>query len=297
MSGVQEQVLSSIFQLKETMDVTLIVPDDDREVRAHRVVLMGASEYFNKRFSGPWDTETPIEGVKTVIVTNVTFETLDLLVAFIYTNQLQFTETSTVPMAILAADFLMMTNVLKALSGYVSSHIETLNIWELYPLANKLTPEVAATLRDRVRSQLQDGPVPSEVGCLEYEEFYDLVCGNKEEMGYFVEDGVFQGGRRHYNFTDSDDESHEGADPLTLARVEAIKLWLKTNPEKRQKHILSLLASINFPSDTGAEFICEDVLPLCKDAHEIDFLIGLFPWMNGYSDFIRRFLNDLNVKE
>lgn len=237
MSGVQEQVLSSIFQLKETMDVTLIVPDDDREVRAHRLVLMGASEYFNKRFSGPWDTETPIEGVKTVIVTNVTHDTLDLLVSFIYTNQLQFTETSTVPMAILAADYLMMTNVLKALSAYVSSHIDTLNIWELYPLANKLMPEVASTLRDRVRSQLQDVPVPSEVGCLEYEEFYDLVCGNKDEIEYFT-----------------DCEYSEGADPLTLARVEAIQRWLKANPEKRQKHILSLLASIPFPSDTGVRF-------------------------------------------
>ena len=240
MSCVQEQLLNRIFQLKETMDVTLIVPNDDREVRAHRLVLMGASEFFEKRFNGPWANEIPAGGIETVTMADVTYETLDTLVTFIYTNKLQFTPTSTVRMAILAADYLMMTDVLKTLSGYVASHIDSLNVCEIYPISNKLTPDVAVQLRDRVRTLLEDGHVPVDIGFLDYKEFYSLISSPRNEIEYLT--------NFHHRI-------HEKSDTHAVVRVQAMHIWLQTKPQDRQKYVLPLLAIIAFPIDTEVGFV------------------------------------------
>lgn len=244
MSSVHQDVLLTNFQLKDTMDVALKVPNDDREVPAHRKVLMGASEFFATRFKDSWTPENPTEGKETVTVdvAGVTYETLDLIVTFIYTNKLEFTPRSTVRMAILAADYLLMTDALKALSEYVASHMKSLSICDIYPVANKLAPKVASKLRFRVQTQLEEGTVPEDIGLLDYEDLLNLI--RSPWVDYHI-----------YSNSDSDEpecQFYRMSDiECVTIRVQAIQAWLNAKPQERQKDVLPLLASIAFIRGVG----------------------------------------------
>lgn len=71
----QEKILANLFENQLAMDFTMQVPDDPRQVKAHRIILIGASRYLEKRFLGAFSVDTELDWV-TLDIPGLNYETL-----------------------------------------------------------------------------------------------------------------------------------------------------------------------------------------------------------------------------
>lgn len=127
---------------KETLISDYIVRFYFREIKAHRSVLVGASDYFHSLFTDNFQEKDS----KEVVLKEVCFDTLDMLVEFIYTGKLSF-EKCSVRQAIELADYLMIDCAIENLNDHISKYSFKDNCLEYYG--------VFKLLRDDVRDQLE----------------------------------------------------------------------------------------------------------------------------------------------
>lgn len=127
---------------KETLISDYIVRFYFREIKAHRSVLVGSSDYFHSLFTDNFQEKDS----KEVVLKEVCFDTLQMLVEFIYTGKLSF-EKCSVRQAIELADYLMIDCAIENLNDHISKNSSKDNCLEYYG-AFKL-------LRDDVRDQLE----------------------------------------------------------------------------------------------------------------------------------------------
>lgn len=247
MSEVTGKLLWKLYKDKLGADIILIVPGDDREILCHRAVLMGASEYFATRLNGPWTASTADGTLETLTIPDVTFDTLSVIIKCIYTNELEFTDKATVAMAIIAADYLIMSEVLVSLETYVKDNLDHINICETYVLADRLSEDTVKVLKNHMLEGFARGHVPEDIYILDFKSFSETIVKTKATPAHFKSTEHVNGLSRHSNsniFGQAPQKTALNSSGLTEAK--AIRIWAQSNPSERRRYVLPLLASIPY---------------------------------------------------
>lgn len=235
MVDFQGKLLRRLFEERLGVDVILRVPSDDREIRCHRVVLVGASEYFERRFEGPWATSPSDGALQTLTIPELSFETLEYLIIVLYTKEFDFSDGScSLAMAFVGADYLLMNDLKMALELWVTKNVFKVNACELLTVADKLSGFLVKALKKHNADEFARGIVPKDVGYLDYEGFCELIGVKELEPDYYTKTTPLKG-----NATPAVD--------LKFPEIDAIHLWVQSNPLERQRHVLPLLSCIRFP--------------------------------------------------
>lgn len=144
-----QDILRHLYDNQLVMDVSLKVPNDSRQIKAHRNILIGASKHFEERFTGLWSY---MEAVRPVItIQGMNYETLECLIKLIYTGTFELTDKATIKGAVVAAHYLGMATVMDKLSDHIANtSVHWPNLIELYSVSEKLTPVGASALRRRI---------------------------------------------------------------------------------------------------------------------------------------------------
>lgn len=178
----QEKILANLFENQLAMDFTMQVPDDPRQVKAHRIILIGASRYLEKRFLGAFSVDTELDWV-TLDIPGLNYETLQMLITFIYTQKLSFTDKCTVPSAVIAADYLLIETATAALNEYILDNIRLDTACEFYLVADRLPMQTSCTLLHFIRKHLFTS---KEYLTLNYEQFRDVI----RDRSLFLDDDI-----------------------------------------------------------------------------------------------------------
>lgn len=189
-----------------------------KKIKAHRLILAGASSYFEKLFLGPWSEEES-KAVVVVDMIEITFEVLQMLVNFIYTDEMQFTQNCTVRSAIIAADYLMMDGAIEELSEQATKNIQDETVFEIYEVSDKLSPKVKGKLITFIRKGLNNERIQKGLPALPFDKFEALV---------------------HKDETDPVDE---------YTAVLSIKAWVLH--DNRTDYVLDLLKSVDYSFQNG----------------------------------------------
>lgn len=186
----QEKILANLFENQLAMDFTMQVPDDPRQVKAHRIILIGASRYLEKRFLGAFSVDTELDWV-TLDIPGLNYETLQMLITFIYTQKLSFTDKCTVPSAVIAADYLLIDTATAALNEYILDNIRLDTACEFYLVADPLPKETSSKLLHFIREHLFES---KEYLTLNYEQFRDVITDRSlfldDDILYIIKDWV-----------------------------------------------------------------------------------------------------------
>lgn len=177
------------------------------------------------RFVGLWASGKETTSA-TVDMIDLNYETLDMLVSFIYTHQLKFSKWCTFRSAILAADFLMMDGALEALSDMAIKGYN-LDICDYYPVADRLSTDAFLKVTENIRRSLynNDPGIFRDVMDMQFEDFLNVVkCHERTIL------------------------------ELPLRNLKVIKQWLELDLDKRVKHSFALLSSIVFRSEVPVGF-------------------------------------------
>ena len=244
MAEFQKEFLLRLYKEKLGVDVILIVPDDDREIRCHRLLLTASSEYFARRFNGPWAAH-PSDSLETLTIPELTFETLEFLIKFLYTNEFTITDKCSMAMAIVGADYLLMDGLKKALELWVTKNTRSVDVCEMLSLADKLSPNLVEVLITRIKDDLVNHIIPEDIGCLDYKTFSEIIGDKVVEPSYYDINTNVTGNQANYRYN-----AVTTMDRPTIAYIDAIKLWMQSNLGKRQRHVLPLLTRIRFPANT-----------------------------------------------
>lgn len=170
---------------------------------------MGASKYFHKMFTGDFQEKDS----KELALKEMHYETLEMLLSFIYTGQLNFDKCS-IRDAILAADYLIMDSAMKSLNEHVCSSITTENCIDVYCVIDKLSEDAQKKVMQFIRRNLE--PLTPGIASLSLNQFLDILivpkfCRLEEKIVLL-----------------------------------AIKAWTLAAPEEREKHVFELLSTIVF---------------------------------------------------
>lgn len=244
MAEFQKEFLLRLYKEKLDVDVILIVPGDDREIRCHRLLLTASSEYFARRFNGPWAAH-PSDSLETLTIPELTFETLEFLIKFLYTNEFTITDKCSMAMAIVGADYLLMDGLKKALELWVTKNTRSVDVCEMLSLADKLSPNLVEVLITRIKDDLVNHIIPEDIGCLDYKTFSEIIGDKVVEPSYYDINTNVTGNQNNFFYN-----AIITVDRPTSAKIDAIKLWVQSNIGKRQRHLLPLLTRIRFPANT-----------------------------------------------
>lgn len=102
---------------------------------------MGASDYFRKLFTADFQEKDQ----EVVTLQGLKFETLRMIITYLYSDQLRFPENCSVKEAFLAADYLMVDCATKRLNAYVldnNNNFETHAMWDMLNIEDKVSKEV-----------------------------------------------------------------------------------------------------------------------------------------------------------
>lgn len=134
---------------KETLISDYIVRFYFREIKAHRSVLVGSSDYFHSLFTDNFQEKDS----KEVVLKEVCFDTLQMLVEFIYTGKLSF-EKCSVRQAIELADYLRIDCAIESLNDHISKNISMNNCLEYYGAFEILRKDVRDQIEVFIRKNL-----------------------------------------------------------------------------------------------------------------------------------------------
>lgn len=178
------------------------------------------------RFVGLWASGKETTSA-TVDMIDLNYETLDMLVSFIYTHQLKFSKWCTFRSAILAADFLMMDGALEALSDMAIKGYN-LDICDYYPVADRLSRDAFLKVTENIRRSLynNDPGIFRDVMDMQFEDFLNVVKCHERTI----------------------------LELIPPRNLQVIKQWLELDLDKRVKHSFALLSSIVFRSEVPVGF-------------------------------------------
>lgn len=102
---------------------------------------MGASDYFRKLFT----TDFQEKDQDVVTLQGLKFETLRMIITYLYSDQLRLPENCSLKEAFLAADYLMVDCAKKRLNAYVldnNNNFQMQAMWDMLFIEDKVSKEV-----------------------------------------------------------------------------------------------------------------------------------------------------------
>lgn len=143
-------ILNNLFIDESSKDVTLKVKDDDRTIKAHRLLLCGASNYFKLLLNGDFAEKD----AKEITLEGLSFEVLSMLVTFMYTNELSITEKCTLKQSFLAADYLMMDCALEKLNKHALGNMSEKDAFEIFTIEGKVSDALLQNALDTIVARI-----------------------------------------------------------------------------------------------------------------------------------------------
>lgn len=170
---------------------------------------MGASEYFRGIFSADFqEKDSPV-----IVLKEMEFETLHMLVQFIYTGKLDF-KTCQVKNAMAVADYLMMDCAITSIGDFVTKNLRQDNCIRFYDASEKFKAHTIAHLETFIQKNLDSIYGREEFSKLSYSQLFKIMKN--------VTDGCL------------DEE----------VAFNAFNLWVLANPDDRYKHVSNLLSTV-----------------------------------------------------
>ena len=114
------EAMTELWMRKDLCDVSLVV--GDREINAHRVVLSAASPYFRAMFT----SEMSESKQSSVVIRDVTYESMVMLVNYAYTATVQISE-DTVQALLPAACLLQLNGVVSVCCEFLIRQLDVTN--------------------------------------------------------------------------------------------------------------------------------------------------------------------------
>ncbi|XP_072112020.1 kelch-like protein 2 isoform X4 [Mobula birostris] len=192
-------------------DVTLVA--EDTEIPAHRVVLAACSPYFHAMFTG----EMSESKAKRVRIKEVDKWTLNILIDYVYTAEIQVTEEN-VQVLLPAAGLLQLQDVRKSCCDFLESQLHPTNCLGIRAFADM---HACTELLNQANTYAEQHFSEVVLG----EEFLNLgidqVCGliASDMLTISSEEKVF----------------------------EAVIAWVKHDKEPRQEHMARLMEHVRLP--------------------------------------------------
>ncbi|XP_038648038.1 kelch-like protein 2 isoform X1 [Scyliorhinus canicula] len=192
-------------------DVTLVA--EDTEIPAHRVVLAACSPYFHAMFTG----EMSESKAKRVRIKEVDSWTLNILIDYVYTAELQVTEEN-VQVLLPAAGLLQLQDVRKTCCDFLESQLHPTNCLGIRAFADM---HACTELLNQANTYAE-------------QHFSEVVLGDE-----FLNLGIDQVC------------SLIASDMLTISSeekvFEATISWVKHDKEPRQEHMARLMEHVRLP--------------------------------------------------
>lgn len=207
------EYLQKFRQRGELCDAILVV--NDKELKAHRVVLAACSQFFESMFIGEF--AEPLN--EPVVIEELSEDALETMVEFAYTSRIKLTERN-IYSIFEAADLLQFTGVKGACFKFFKQQINKSNCirtW-LFAQSHNCTELLDASLKYIECNFLE---------IVQGREFLDLdqpeivtAITSREDLAITSEEQVY----------------------------DAVLGWVKNKAEKRRKHSLKVFKSVRFPS-------------------------------------------------
>ncbi|XP_062902397.1 kelch-like protein 2 isoform X2 [Mobula hypostoma] len=205
------KVMNELRSQNLLCDVTLVA--EDTEIPAHRVVLAACSPYFHAMFTG----EMSESKAKRVRIKEVDKWTLNILIDYVYTAEIQVTEEN-VQMLLPAAGLLQLQDVRKSCCDFLESQLHPTNCLGIRAFADM---HACTELLNQANTYAEQHFSEVVLG----EEFLNLgidqVCGliASDMLTISSEEKVF----------------------------EAVIAWVKHDKEPRQEHMARLMEHVRLP--------------------------------------------------
>ncbi|XP_072899189.1 kelch-like protein 2 isoform X3 [Hemitrygon akajei] len=205
------KVMNELRSQNLLCDVTLVA--EDTEIPAHRVVLAACSPYFHAMFTG----EMSESKAKRVRIKEVDKWTLNILIDYVYTAEIQVTEEN-VQVLLPAAGLLQLQDVRKSCCDFLESQLHPTNCLGIRAFADM---HACTELLNQANTYAEQHFSEVVLG----EEFLNLgidqVCGliASDMLTISSEEKVF----------------------------EAVIAWVKHDKEPRQEHMARLMEHVRLP--------------------------------------------------
>ncbi|XP_041045871.1 kelch-like protein 2 isoform X2 [Carcharodon carcharias] len=205
------KVMNELRSQKLLCDVTLVA--EDTEIPAHRVVLAACSPYFHAMFTG----EMSESKAKRVRIKEVDSWTLNILIDYVYTAELQVTEEN-VQVLLPAAGLLQLQDVRKTCCDFLESQLHSTNCLGIRAFADM---HACTELLNQANTYAE-------------QHFSEVVLGEE-----FLNLGIDQVC------------SLIASDMLTISSeekvFEAAISWVKHDKEPREEHMARLMEHVRLP--------------------------------------------------
>lgn len=207
------EYLNMLRHKEKLCDATLCV--NNKELKAHRVVLAACSQYFESMFIG----EFAEPAGEPVMIEEVSEDALEAMVEFAYTSSVKLTDRN-VHSIFEAADFLQFTGVKGACFRFFKLQINKSNAIKMWLLAvsHNCTELIEASVR-YMESNFVDIVKGREFISLDQPDVIMSII-SREDLAITSEEQVY----------------------------EAALAWIQYKIEKRKKHALEVFKCVRFPS-------------------------------------------------
>ncbi|XP_055845146.1 kelch-like protein 1 [Episyrphus balteatus] len=233
------------YEEQKFLDLVLISAIDQVKVKAHRVVLSAASDYFMAMFSSPLKEanaqEIEVQGIDGV--------TLLSIVEFVYSGNIML-HTETVENILRAADFLQIRELISVCCLFMSEHIDDTNCLGIAIFAEHLS-----------YTELY------EKACSFATQNFGEVCQEKEFLELSSEQLI-----RLISSRDPEDSS---VDEETV--FFSIADWYDHDKANRERFLFDLLSLIQYQSLTP-KFIIENRHSVCALVECYEMILSWIEW-------------------
>ncbi|KAI8515022.1 Kelch repeat and BTB [Branchiostoma belcheri] len=172
--SIMQKELSEMHSHEELVDVTLLV-DEDR-FPCHRLLLAAASPYFKAMFCRKGFTETQEDCVR---LQGVSKDAVNLLVRYVYTGQVELSETN-VQELMSAANMFQILDLFQACATYMQSKVDKTNCLGVYFFAQAIDHEdLMYAARDVLNINFASVSRTEEFLQLSWQQVVDIISSDK----------------------------------------------------------------------------------------------------------------------
>ncbi|CAG9863855.1 unnamed protein product [Phyllotreta striolata] len=211
-------------------DVTLIAGTSGRRIRAHRLVLAAASEYFSAMFTGglSYDKESEIT------LGEVKGDVLEAIVHYCYTGCVDIREDNAETL-LSTASLMLLHEIVEACSRFLVHQLHPSNslgiaLFAEHQSCNSLLQEANSYINQHFTTIIKN----QEFQQLTVEQLSNLL--KNEDLNVSHEDQIFR----------------------------ALLTWIEFDPDNRTQHTGRLLESVKLPL-LSMGFLTDHVMPICQD--------------------------------
>ncbi|XP_066279906.1 kelch repeat and BTB domain-containing protein 8-like [Branchiostoma lanceolatum] len=169
-----QKQLSDMHSQEELVDVTLLV--DEQKFPCHRLLLAAASPYFKAMFCRKGFAETQQDCVR---LQGVSEDAVDFLVRYVYTGQVELSETN-VQELMSAANMFQMLDLFHACASYMQSKVDKTNCLGVYFFAQAIDHnDLMFAARDVLNINFTSVSRTEEFLQLSWQQVVDIVSSDK----------------------------------------------------------------------------------------------------------------------